>query len=165
MFWLVMILAVLGDQISKMLISGNLALGESIPVIDGFLDFTYIINRGASFSILQGQRIVFIILTVLVLAAIIFIAVRKIPRDYRLFLAMLGLFCGGTIGNFIDRIRLGGVTDFIDLGWFPVFNVADCCICIGAVLLCALLIFGKAGKLFVDGNPKKTNKKKAIKKK
>ena len=66
------------------------------------------------------------------------------------------MFCGGVIGNMIDRAILGGVTDFLDLGWFPVFNFADCCICVSAVFICALLIFGKAGRLF--GGKKKEEK-------
>ncbi|MBQ1501370.1 MAG: signal peptidase II [Firmicutes bacterium] len=154
MFWIIMALAAAGDQFTKYLVSHGLAPGESISVIDGFLDFTYVVNKGASFSILQGQRVPFLILSTVVLALVIWLVVKKIPKEHRLFRAMLGLFCGGVAGNMIDRALLGGVTDFIDLGWFPVFNVADCCICVSAVFICAMLIFGKAGRIFTSGKKK-----------
>lgn len=146
MFWIILILAVGLDQLSKYLIVTSLALGESMPVIDGFLQFTYTLNQGASFSILQGQRVIFIIVTLLVLGLIFFL-LRKIPQDMRLFRAFIALFCGGTIGNFIDRLHSGAVIDFIDLGWFPIFNIADSCICVSAVAICLMLLFGKPGSL------------------
>lgn len=146
MFWIILILAVGLDQLSKYLIVTSLALGESMPVIDGFLQFTYTLNQGASFSILQGQRVIFIIVTLLVLGLIFFL-LRKIPQDMRLFRAFVALFCGGTIGNFIDRLHSGAVIDFIDLGWFPIFNIADSCICVSAVAICLMLLFGKPGSL------------------
>ena len=146
MFWIIFILAVGLDQLSKYLIVTSLALGESMPVIDGFLQFTYTLNQGASFSILQGQRVIFIIVTLLVLGLIFFL-LRKIPQDMRLFRAFIALFCGGTIGNFIDRLHSGAVIDFIDLGWFPIFNIADSCICVSAVAICLMLLFGKPGSL------------------
>ncbi len=146
MFWIILILAVGLDQLSKYLIVTSLALGESMPVIDGFLQFTYTLNQGASFSILQGQRVIFIIATLLVLGLIFFL-LRKIPQDMRLFRAFIALFCGGTIGNFIDRLHSGAVIDFIDLGWFPIFNIADSCICVSAVAICLMLLFGKPGSL------------------
>lgn len=146
MFWIILILAVGLDQLSKYLIVTSLALGESMPVIDGFLRFTYTLNQGASFSILQGQRVIFIIVTLLVLGLIFFL-LRKIPQDMRLFRAFIALFCGGTIGNFIDRLHSGAVIDFIDLGWFPIFNIADSCICVSAVAICLMLLFGKPGSL------------------
>lgn len=146
MFWIILVLAVGLDQLSKYLIVTSLALGESMPVIDGFLQFTYTLNQGASFSILQGQRVIFIIVTLLVLGLIFFL-LRKIPQDMRLFRAFIALFCGGTIGNFIDRLHSGAVIDFIDLGWFPIFNIADSCICVSAVAICLMLLFGKPGSL------------------
>ena len=79
--------------------------------------------------------------------AAIFWSLRKIPRDMKLFRFLLALFCGGTIGNFIDRLYQGAVTDFVNLGWFPVFNVADSCLSVSAVLICLMLLFGKPGHL------------------
>jgi signal peptidase II len=146
MFWIIVVSVIVLDQISKYLITHSLVLGASLPVIPNFLHFTYTLNTGASFSIFQGQRPVFIILTLIVLA-FVFWAVRKIPRDMKMFRFFLALFCGGTIGNLIDRLYLGAVIDFVNLGWFPIFNVADSCICVSAIMICALLLFGKPGNL------------------
>lgn len=134
------------DQLSKRIITNILALGESMPVIKGFLDFTYVLNKGASFSIFQGQRAAFIIITVAVLV-LVFGILKKIPKDMKLFRAFLALFCGGAIGNLIDRFYLGAVIDFINLGWFPVFNLADSCITVSAIIICAMLLFGKPSRL------------------
>jgi signal peptidase II len=146
MFWIIMLTVIALDQLTKYLITSNLLLGQSIAVIPDFLDFTYTLNEGASFSLFQGQRVVFLIITLLVLAAI-FWSLRKIPKEMRLFRVLLALFCGGTIGNFIDRLYQGAVIDFVDLGWFPVFNVADSCLSVSAVLICLMLLFGKPGRL------------------
>lgn len=155
MFWIILVVAVGLDQLSKYLIVSSLALGESMTVIDNFLNFTYTLNEGASFSILQGQRVIFVIATLLVLGLIFFL-LRKIPQDMKLFRAFIALFCGGTIGNFIDRLHTGAVIDFIDLGWFPIFNIADSCICVAAIAICLMLLFGKPGSLLA-GKKAKTN--------
>ncbi|NLF80795.1 MAG: signal peptidase II [Clostridia bacterium] len=146
MFWFTMLAVIALDQLSKYLITSHLALGQGMTVIPGFLDFTYVLNDGASFSLFQGQRIVFLIITVLVLA-LIFGGLRKIPQEMKLFRFLLALFCGGAIGNFIDRLYQGAVVDFVNLGWFPVFNLADSCLSVSAVLICLMLLFGKPGHL------------------
>jgi signal peptidase II len=109
-------------------------LGQSLPLIDGLLYVTYVLNKGAAFSILQGHRWLFLVITPVVLAVMLLFA-RVVPKSDRLLRIALSLFCGGALGNFIDRLRLGAVTDFIDFRFFPVFNVADSCIVIGVALL------------------------------
>ena len=146
MFWIIIVAVIALDQFTKYLIVHSLALGESMPVIKNFLDFTYTLNKGASFSIFQGQRVIFIIITIAVLI-FVFWALKRVPKDMRLFRVFLALFCGGTIGNLIDRIYLGSVIDFVNLGWFPVFNVADSCISVSAIMICAMLLFGKPSRL------------------
>lgn len=146
MFWIIMIAAIALDQLSKYLIVSNIAMGESVPIITNFLDFTYVLNKGASFSIFQGQRVIFIIIAIVVIG-LIFWFLRNIPKDMKMFRVFLALFCGGTIGNFIDRLLTGAVIDFVNLGWFPVFNVADSLIVVSAIIICAMLLFGRAGKL------------------
>jgi len=145
LFWLIIVAAVAADQLTKYLIVTRLALGESVPFLGDFLRLTYTLNRGASFSLLQGQRWLFLILTVVVIAVVIVLHF-KLAREEKLFDAMLGLFCGGSIGNFIDRLAMGAVIDFFDLGWFPIFNIADSCIVVSVVILCCLILFGKTGK-------------------
>ncbi len=154
MIWLIMAAVIIVDQLSKQLIVHSLALGESVSVIPNFLDFTYVLNDGASFSILQGQRWIFIAITVIVLVLVL-ISLRYIPKEMKLFRIFIALFVGGMLGNFIDRLYLGAVIDFADLGWFPIFNVADSCICVSVVAICIMLLFGKPGSLL--------EKKKAVK--
>lgn len=146
MFWLIVTAAAALDQISKWLIVENMLYGESVPLIDKVFHLTYTLNRGASFSILQDRRWFFIVITFMVLAICFYLQAR-VPRDQRLLRAMMALFCGGTLGNFIDRLRLGAVVDFFDFRVFPVFNIADSCIVVSVIIICCLLLFGQAGKL------------------
>lgn len=132
------------DQFSKILITSSFALGQEKNVIKGVLSFTYVRNEGAAFGILQGARVFFIILTVVILIGAIYYIVKMRPSS-RLEKMALSFIAGGAIGNFIDRALFGYVRDFImtDFIDFPVFNIADCFVCIGAGLyiLYALLDF------------------------
>ena len=141
MFWICFILAVLADQATKYAVSANMQLGQSLPLLDGLVYATYVLNKGAAFSILQGQRWFFLVMTPAVIGLVLW-NMRTIPKSDRLIQAALALFCGGALGNFIDRLRFGAVTDFIDFRFFPVFNVADSCIVIGVILLCWRMLAG-----------------------
>ena len=123
------------DQITKYIIASDFYLGESRAVIDGLLSFTYVQNKGAAFGMLQGARVFFIILTVVVFGALIFYLVKTRPQSH-LEKTALTFIAGGAIGNFIDRLALSYVRDFIEVTFidFPVFNIADCFVCIGAGL-------------------------------
>ena len=123
------------DQFSKVLITSSFALGQEKSVIKGILSFTYVRNEGAAFGILQGARVFFIILTVVILIGAIYYVVKMRPTS-RLEKTALSFIAGGAIGNFIDRALFGYVRDFImtDFIDFPVFNIADCFVCIGAGL-------------------------------
>jgi signal peptidase II len=141
MLLLVIALAVIGlDQLTKYLIRANMELGESIPNT-GIIRLTYVTNTGGAFGIFANQTFL------LALAAIIGIAVflvylRYIPLKSRLLKIGLGLDLGGAIGNLIDRLRLERkVTDFIDIGPWPVFNVADSAIVVGTILIAYYLLF------------------------
>ena len=131
----IFILIVALDQISKYLITASFSLGEGDCIIRGVLDFRYIENRGAAFGMLQGARVFFIILTVIIFAALIIYLIKAKPSS-KLELTALSCIAGGALGNFIDRAYLGYVRDFIEVKFidFPVFNVADCFVCIGAGL-------------------------------
>ena len=134
MFWICFVVVVLLDQASKYLIGANMQLGQSLPIVEGLVYATYVRNPGAAFSILQGQRWFFLLMTPLVLAVMLWF-LRGVPKNDKLQRIALALFCGGALGNYIDRLRFGAVTDFIDFRFFPVFNVADSCIVIGVFLL------------------------------
>lgn len=121
------------DQFTKWLTTSNLILGQSFPV-DGFFRFTYIQNSGSAFGLFQGHGTVLTIISVVAIALIIILH-RSTPIHSVMLSGSLGLILGGTAGNLIDRIRLGSVVDFIDVGPWPIFNVADSSIVVGMVIL------------------------------
>ncbi|MDO4500144.1 MAG: signal peptidase II [Erysipelotrichaceae bacterium] len=125
------------DQYLKNLVTTYIPLKESITVIDGFFNLTYVQNFGAGFSIMQNATTTFYILTPICLAIFLYLLKTCDKRDYLTKSALL-LMIGGTMGNFLDRIFRIYVVDFLDfnlLGWdFPVFNFADICLTVGVAL-------------------------------
>lgn len=135
MFLLVVILlTLLIDQFSKALIKYFLVEGQSVPVIPHIFHLTYIRNPGAAFGLFAHQTIFFIVASVVVLVLAL-VAIRHVPENRWLFRLSLGLLLGGNGGNLLDRLRSGLVVDFLDLRVWPVFNLADCAIVLGAFLL------------------------------
>jgi len=132
-FWITIVTILVLDQLSKLWVAGSLAAGESKPIIDGILNLTYVHNRGAAFSILQGQYWFFIIMASLVSIVLIIYNLKYSPVRWLQY--SMGLIVGGSIGNVIDRLLYGSVRDFISIGWFPVFNVADMAIVTGGALV------------------------------
>lgn len=122
------------DQFSKYIVVENMALGESIPIIEEVFHLTYILNPGAAFGIFAHNRLFFIAIAVIVIGIIIW-ARREILASPWEVKAGCGLFLGGAIGNLIDRARQGLVIDFFDFRIWPVFNIADIAICIGVGLI------------------------------
>ena len=120
------------DQLSKFLVKINFNLNESVPVMGEIFHLTYIHNFGAGFGILQNQRILLVIISIAV-AAFIFYYAKKVKEEETLLQLLLGFVLGGTIGNLIDRIFLGYVTDFFDFMIWPVFNIADSFVTIGII--------------------------------
>lgn len=127
-------LTILIDQLSKYFIVNNLLPGQSIPIIRGFFHFTHTQNIGAAFGILPGRHLLFVIITIISIVLVLIYYFRFKERRIILQVA-LGLQVGGAVSNLIDRIFKGGVTDFIDFRWWPIFNLADVAIIIGAILL------------------------------
>ena len=121
------------DQISKYIVIQNLKLGESVPN-SGIFRFTHAQNTGTAFSLFQNQTDILTIVSFVAIVLIIFIylSIEK-PSNY-IYLSYGLLFCGA-FGNLIDRIRLGYVTDFFDVGFWPIFNIADSAITIGIILM------------------------------
>ena len=140
MLWLPCLVGVImfaADRLSKLYISANMRLGQSIPVIENIFHITYNTNDGAAFSLLSGKIPFLIIATVLIIAALtVFIIVKK-PKS-KLFGISVSLILAGALGNLFDRIFLGSVIDFLDAKCinFAIFNIADCCVVIGAALFC-----------------------------
>jgi len=134
-YYIIIVLLVAADQIIKFFISSNMDLGETIPLIENILHITYITNSGGAFSILQGQRFLLILVTSAMTSAILVYIFIKRNSEHFLYLLSLSMICAGGAGNLIDRVRLGAVVDFIDFRVFPIFNLADICVCTGCGLL------------------------------
>jgi signal peptidase II len=133
----------LADQATKAAIASALALGERLPVIGDLVVLWHVRNEGAAFSLFQGGQVFFLIVTALAFGMLIYFQRAFRGRGVALYV-VLGLILGGTLGNLIDRIRLGYVTDFIsvgidDLRW-PTWNVADASIVLGILALVAYLM-------------------------
>ena len=129
------------DQITKTLVRMYLPVGESMPE-DGFVRLTHVTNTGAAFGILQGQGSLILISTFIGVAAILIYYVFP-PVSSNVLGISLGLQLGGAVGNLLDRVRYGHVTDFFDLRVWPVFNVADSSIVVGVTLLAALVLLSE----------------------
>jgi signal peptidase II len=121
------------DQLSKAFISGILQLNQTIPLIKGVFGLTLIHNRGAAFGLLRNQLYLFIITSIAAIVLIYF--GLKNNRHNKYYVVSLSLILAGAIGNLIDRLRLGYVVDFLNFYIWPVFNIADSSITVGAVLL------------------------------
>ena len=142
LFFSGLVLLVLIDQLTKLLVINTIKGAETLPLIEDVFHLTYWENRGAAFGILQNQRVLFIVLTILIVSAVIIFMIAKKPKSLMLNIS-LTLLMGGAIGNFIDRALKGYVVDFLDFRLinFPIFNAADCFVVVGAVLLAIYLIF------------------------
>jgi signal peptidase II len=134
MFFAVILATFLIDQVSKAAVQSLMFLGESIPVAPPFFHLTYIMNPGAAFGLLAYQTPLFIAVGVLLMIGVL-VVYRKIPAKKALVRYGLGLVLGGALGNLADRLRYGRVVDFLDFRVWPVFNLADAAIFIGACLL------------------------------
>lgn len=133
---LVIVLSILLlDQSAKYIVSKALPLNESLPLIKGALHLTLVHNRGAAFGILKEQTGFFIFTSVFSLLLIYFGLKKRRQEKISIYTLSLAFIAAGAIGNLIDRVRFGYVIDFLDLRVWPVFNVADSAITIGAVLL------------------------------
>lgn len=138
-YYLIAFVLFLIDQGTKYLIASRLELHEQIPVIGDFFLITSSRNRGAAFGILQDQLWFFIIVTIIVVGGIVWY-LRKVSKEGRKLLpTALALVLGGALGNFIDRLIMGEVVDFLQFNFgnytFPIFNIADSCIVIGVGLI------------------------------
>jgi signal peptidase II len=138
------------DQASKHLISAHFALFHTVPIVPGWLDLTYTLNPGAAFSLFATMPASFrhLFFIGLSIAAIVVLTMLILRRSMSLASKIaFALILGGTVGNLIDRVRLGEVVDFIYFhhAWFhyPVFNLADSAISVGVVLILILSLFSE----------------------
>ncbi|MDD5623062.1 MAG: signal peptidase II [Actinomycetota bacterium] len=133
------ILVLVADQVTKSIIIERVPENSSIEIIRGLLYITHVKNSGAAFGMFQGYTN---ILAVVSIVAIVLIIILKVilKLDFAFYNVSLGFILGGAIGNLIDRYFLGEVTDFINLSFIPVFNIADFSLIVGFCLIIILII-------------------------
>jgi len=140
LFWITALLVLIIDQGTKYIVKTSMTLYESIPIIPNIFHLTYIENPGAAFGLLANQRVFFIVITTIILVAVIYFYYQLKTGHFLLRIA-LGMVVGGAIGNLIDRLRMGVVTDFFDFRIWPVFNIADSAIVLGMIYISYQLLF------------------------
>jgi signal peptidase II len=139
---------VVADQFTKALALERLTLGVPVPVFDGWLNLTLVMNPGLAFGLLgsvpPGWRWGIACLSVIALAVLARVALRILPDSGWAGVLAVAFIFGGAIGNLIDRVRFGAVVDFVDVHWrgwhWPAFNVADSAITVGVTLLALRLL-------------------------
>ena len=139
--WIVVstaIAALLADQVTKYLVRANMAVGESWPA-EGFFRFTHGTNSGSAFGLFQDYTLILTIASLFAIGFIIYFYQSHSDGSW-ITKITVGLLLGGAVGNLIDRLIAGRVTDFIDVGPWPIFNIADSSITVGITLLIANLL-------------------------
>ena len=143
--YIIALIIIVIDQFVKYLIISNMDLYQSIDMIDNFFSLTYVINKGAAWSMLSGKGLLLIIFTIL---AVFFINKFCIENKKltKVETGIYGILYGGIFGNFIDRLFRGGVIDYLDFKIFnydfPVFNIADICIVLSMILVICISLRG-----------------------
>ncbi|MGM8214399.1 signal peptidase II [Bacillaceae bacterium W0354] len=143
-YYILALVVVIFDQITKFLIVGNMKIYESIEVIPGFFYITSHRNSGAAWGILEGKMWLFYIVTVVVIGVIIYY-MQMYKHEHPLINIGFALILGGAIGNFIDRLRIQEVVDFLDFIIFsydfPIFNIADSALTVGVIIVIILILY------------------------
>ena len=148
-YYLTAAILVVIDQLVKIWVRGSIELGQSVPFIPGVMELTYTQNTGAAFSSFSGLTGVLAVISLAASVALVWLIHKKV-FPHRLGQLALTLVLAGAVGNLIDRVFLGFVTDMFATTFvqFAVFNVADICVTVGGVaLVCyALFFWGKEGE-------------------
>jgi signal peptidase II len=132
--WLAACITLLLDQWTKHIVSTTFESGESRIVVPHVLWWTYVQNHRGAFGLFGSQAWLLVVMAIAVLG-IFWFAFRDAAAQSGLVRVAFGAIVGGAVGNIVDRFHYGFVVDFIDLHWWPVFNVADSCITVGVALL------------------------------
>jgi len=144
MIFIIVSVILLLDRLTKLLVEKELNLNSSFPLIKGVFYVSLLHNRGAAFGFLKNQLPLFIVTSLI--AIILIWRALKSNKYSKTYTIALSLILGGALGNLIDRLLYGYVIDFLDFRVWPVFNVADSAITIGAVILGWSIIFNKEQK-------------------
>jgi signal peptidase II len=146
----VVVAAVVGDQVTKHLVRSNLSLDQSVRVL-GPLTIHRVQNSGIAFGFFSSATAIVTLATAIAVGWMLIFFARSGSR-HPVLPAALGLLIGGSVSNLVDRVRLGHVTDFLDFGWWPAFNLADSFIVIGVAILVVALVLA-------DGGPKSSTRR------
>lgn len=152
-WWVLLLVAAIvfaADQITKHLVRTRLPIGDTWPSAGWLVHIEHVTNTGAAFSILQNQTAFLIFTSLIGLGAIVLYFLYP-PFNHPLLRVAFGMQLGGAIGNLLDRVRLGSVTDFIKFPHYPTFNVADSCIVVGVCILAWFLLFHDGEDQRVEG--------------
>ena len=148
------------DRVTKALVVSRVVPneGDSVPVLGKVASITHVHNTGVAFGMFTNRNFLFGVLSIVVLAIIVNFY-RYLPGNLWWLRVSLGLQVGGAVGNLVDRVRQGYVTDFVDFHFWPVFNVADSSICIGVAMLAIYLLLhgastGDAQERVSHGSPR-----------
>lgn len=147
----ILVLLIAIDQITKLLVAGNIALGDTLFTLSvgdfKLASITHVRNDGAAWSILSGKTVLLIVIAVVAVAVAFYVIIKGKIKSRFGVISLIAVISGG-VGNLIDRIRLGEVIDFIRFDFidFPIFNFADICVVIGAICFCIWIIFGDVKK-------------------
>ena len=144
MFWIFAGVILAADRVLKNYIDAHFLLHESQPLIDGLISLLYVQNKGAAFSMLSGQRWFLLAVALVTVGGILYYRYRFKPQK-QMNMA-LGCIVGGAVGNMIDRFLYGYVIDYVSIGWWPVFNLADVAIVCGGAWLFLLILLSKEEK-------------------
>ncbi len=162
----VLALLIIGDQTTKQVVVNTMEPGQSIPVWGETLKFTFVQNQGGAFGTSIGSNMLYIIVSLLVIAFVVFILYRSLGERPAVDISIAAMI-GGTIGNLIDRFRFGSVVDFLDVNipdidmlgmqmerW-PVFNIADIAITVGIMIVILNILFARSETVSREAGPKK----------
>ena len=144
------------DQLTKFIIKSNMRIGESWPS-EGLVRITHGTNTGTAFGLLPNQTLFLIFASLIAIGFLVyFYRAYALPKPILRF--AIGLQLGGAFGNLFDRIAFGAVTDFIHVGWWPIFNIADSSICVGmATLAIVVILFDRTPKAQAAADPDEKN--------
>jgi signal peptidase II len=135
---LIACIAVLADQLTKQIVASQLSLDQQVQIVGPF-SIHHVQNSGIAFGLFAQATAVVIVLTTVAVGWMLVFFARSGSR-HPVLPAALGLLIGGSVSNLVDRVRLGHVTDFLDLRYWPAFNLADSCIVVGVAILLAALV-------------------------
>ena len=129
------------DQVTKAIIRSSLSLGDSWPE-EGIFRIVHGLNTGSAFGLFAGFTNLLVVASIIGIVFILFVFLKQNNSVIWLRLS-LGLIVGGALGNLFDRVKDGAVVDFISVGWWPAFNIADSSISVGMCLLLVTMLFGE----------------------